>query len=133
MEFPPNPRDVARLAVLIFFAILFLQSGINKIVDREGNRKYVQSVFSKTFLAQFSSPMFITLMILEVSAGVLCGSGAVGLVLGKPQIGFIGLSVVCLCFISLFFGLRISGDYPGAAALAGYFVTALFGLYLFWV
>jgi len=75
--------------------------------------------------------MLVTLTIIEVSAGVLCGVGLVELVvLGVPRIAFWGITVAAIAFLALFFGQRIAKDYTGAAVLPAYFLVALVGLYM---
>jgi hypothetical protein len=74
--------------------------------------------------------MLVTLTVVEVSAGVLCGVGLVELlVLGVPRIAFWGISVAALAFLALFLGQRIAKDYTGAAVIPAYFLVALVGLW----
>src|SRR5438477_7279957 len=60
-----------------FLAILFLQSGIDKVVDRRGNIEFLQGHFAKSPLAGMV-PLLVTLItILEVLAGVLSAIGCI--------------------------------------------------------
>lgn len=120
-----------RAAGLLFFAILFLQSGLDKITDMTGNLKYVKSVFEKTFLSGMSTPMFYTLTVLETCTGVLCATGLFFLFRGNSFVGQAGILAVIVCILSLFAGQRIARDYAGAASLAGYFAVALIALWSF--
>src|SRR5215831_184583 len=114
-----------------FLAILFLQSGIDKVIDFRGNQGYLTQHFGSSPLRGVITPLLLTLTIIEVSAGVLCGVGLVELVvLGLPRIAFWGISVAALAFLALFFGQRIAKDYTGAAVLPAYFLVALVGLYM---
>src|SRR5262252_1712119 len=113
-----------------FLAILFLQSGIDKVIDFRGNQGYLTQHFGNSPLRGVVTPMLVTLTIIEVSAGVLCGVGLVELVvLGAPRIAFWGISVAALAFNALFFGQRIAKDYTGAAVIPAYFLVALLGLW----
>ena len=59
--------DLVRLAVAAFLAILFLQSGIDKVVDRKGNLEWLSGHFAKSPLASMVVPMVgvITLLIVQ--------------------------------------------------------------------
>jgi len=52
----------------IFWAILFLQSGLDKVFDYKGNLSWVKEHFEKSILAPMTTPMFITLTIIELAA-----------------------------------------------------------------
>ncbi len=114
-----------------FLAILFLQSGIDKIVDRKGNFEYLTGHFAKSPLANTVGPMFATITLLETLAGILSGIGCLVVVFTHDtSIAFWGatLSAVALC--ALFFGQRVGKDYAGAAVLVPYFLLALAAMWL---
>jgi uncharacterized membrane protein YphA (DoxX/SURF4 family) len=115
----------------LFLAILFLQSGIDKIVDRRGNLDYLTEHFAKSPLAKTVGPMFLTMTILETLSGVLSGIGFLLIVFRHdPAVAFHGavLSAVSLC--ALFFGQRVGKDYAGAAVLVPYFLLALASIWI---
>ncbi|HZJ52848.1 MAG TPA: DoxX family protein [Myxococcaceae bacterium] len=128
-----SPRIVSWLLQALptaFLAILFLQSGIDKVIDFRGNQGYLTQHFGRSPLRGVVTPMLVTLTIVEVSAGVLCGVGLVELlVLGVPRIAFWGITVAAMAFLALFLGQRIAKDYTGAAVLPAYFLVALLGLW----
>ncbi len=115
----------------LFLAILFLQSGIDKIVDRRGNLDFLIGHFAKSPLAKTVGPMFLTMTILETLSGLLSGIGFLMIVfMHIPDVAFWGavLSGISLC--ALFFGQRVAKDYAGAAALVPYFLLALAAMWL---
>jgi diacylglycerol kinase len=119
-----------QLLVSAFLAVLFLQSGIDKLVDRRGNREYLEQHFAKSPLAGTVGPMFLVITLLEVSAGVLSGIGCLVVLLAhNPTIAFLGAVIASVNLIALFFGQRMAKDYAGAAALVPYFLLALSGVY----
>src|SRR5678815_3723611 len=128
-----SPRIVSWLLQALptaFLAILFLQSGIDKVIDFRGNQGYLTQHFGRSPLRGVVTPMLVTLTIVEVSDGVLCGEGLVELlVLGVPRIAFWGITVAAMAFLALFLGQRIAKDYTGAAVLPAYFLVALLGLW----
>src|SRR5207237_2582121 len=54
-----------------FLAILFLQSGIDKIVDRRGNFEWLKGHFAKSPLAEQVPVLLTIITILELAAGAL--------------------------------------------------------------
>ena len=128
---PEAASFILQILVSAFLAILFLQSGIDKVLDRGGNRAYLDQHFAKSPLAATVGPMFALITILEVSAGALSGVGCVVLILTRdPTVAFLGAVVAGINLCALFFGQRVAKDYVGAAALVPYFLLALSGIYL---
>jgi diacylglycerol kinase len=122
---------ILQMLVSAFLAILFLQSGIDKVVDRRGNREYLEQHFARSPLASTVGPMFLVITILEVSAGALSGVGCLVLLLTRdPTVAYLGAIVSAVNLIALFFGQRLAKDYAGAAVLVPYFLLALTGVYL---
>src|SRR5438132_2303809 len=88
----------------LFLAILFLQSGIDKIVDRQGNLEWLSGHFAKSPLAGMVPLMFGILTIVEVAAGVLSGIGFLALLFAhNPTIAFYGAVVSAVAILCLFF------------------------------
>jgi diacylglycerol kinase len=114
-----------------FLAILFLQSGIDKIVDRRGNLEWLKGHFAKSPLAGTVPALLTAITILEVAAGVLSALGCVlVLVTRDSTLAFCGAVVSTAAIIALFFGQRVAKDYAGAAVLVPYFLLALVAIYL---
>jgi len=128
---PESAFYILQILVSAFLAILFLQSGIDKVVDRRGNRAYLDQHFAKSPLARTVGSMFAVITILEVSAGALSGVGCVLLILTHDStVAFLGAVTAGINITALFFGQRVSKDYVGAAVLVPYFLLALTGIYL---
>ncbi len=125
------PKVFAQTASALFFAILFLQSGLDKVIDWKGNRDWIIGHFSKTPLAIAARPMLIVLTIIETLAGLLC---LLGLIMywwqGLPDLLIVGFELSMLALLMLFFGQRLAKDYPGAQSIAIYFGVCLLALYL---
>jgi hypothetical protein len=114
-----------------FLAILFLQSGIDKIIDRRGNFEWLKGHFAKSRLAGIVPVLLTTITILEVAAGALSAVGCVFMILSRDStVAFYGAIVSAVAIIALFFGQRMAKDYPGAAVLIPYFLLALGAIYL---
>jgi len=114
-----------------FLAILFLQSGVDKVVDRRGNLEWLKEHFAKSPLAGVVSALVTVITILELAAGVLSGVGGLALiVLHDSTVAFFGAIISAVAIIALFFGQRMAKDYAGAAVLVPYFLLTLVAIYL---
>jgi putative oxidoreductase len=121
-----------QLLIGVFFSILFLQSGLDKVFNFNGNRSYIESVFEKTFLKSSSILLFIGIMLLELAAGLLSAVGSVYYFFtGESMLLLLGLQSSAISLLCLFFGQRIAKDYAGAGGLVAYFLLAAFGISLF--
>ena len=134
MPAPDSPHFafwLIQALVSLFLTILFLQSGMDKVMDWRGNLGYLEPHFTKSPLAAVVPLMLLVLTVLEVSAGVVTGVGFLELlVLGKAQIAFWGTAVSALAITALFFGQRMAKDYAGAAVLVPYFLLTVVGLWV---
>ena len=125
------PLWFGRLAVTAFFATAFLQSAVDKVVDSEGNLEYLTGHFASSPLRGLVQPMFWAITILEAVAGVLCGLGAICLLIGLGAgVALWGLVVSLISLLCLFFGQRLAKDYGGAVVIASYYAVAILGLIL---
>src|SRR5688572_3901980 len=110
----PDCDPVLRLAEILgsaFLAILFLQSGIDKIVDRQGNLSWLTAHFSSSPLAGSVAALLTIVTVTELVAGALSAAGALALLAGStaPAIGGIAFSAIAL--LMLFVGQRMAKDY----------------------
>jgi len=128
---PPLALRLIQALVSLFVAILFLQSGLDKVFDRRGNLEYLTEHFSKSPLASTVGPMFGVITLLEVAAGVLSGIGCLLVAIGAgPMLAFYGATVAAIALCALFFGQRVAKDYAGAAVLVPYFLLAIAAMWL---
>ena len=127
----PEATYLMQIFASAFLAILFLQSGIDKIVDRRGNLEWLTGHFSKSPLAGIVPALLISITILEVAAGALSGVGCVLLIVFREsEIAFYGAILSAVAVTALFFGQRIAKEYAGAAVLIPYFLLTLVAIYL---
>jgi hypothetical protein len=133
----PNPHTLAGAMYLLqifasaFLAILFLQSGVDKVVDRRGNLEWLKEHFAKSPLAGMVPALLTALTILETAAGALSAVGCVlVIVLRDSSIAFYGAVIAAVAILALFFGQRMAKDYAGAAVLVPYFLLTLVAIYL---
>jgi hypothetical protein len=114
-----------------FLAILFLQSGIDKIIDHRGNLEWLKGHFAKSPLAAVVPVLLTAITLLEVAAGALSAIGCLMLIVSRETtIAFYGAVSSAVALIALFFGQRMAKDYAGAAVLVPYFLLTLVTIYL---
>ena len=117
---------VAQILASAFMAILFLQSGLDKVFEWKGNKEYIGGYFSKTPLRRFTTVLLFQITVLEVLAGVFCAGGVVTLLFTRtPLIAFIGSVLAALNIVALFFGQRIAKDYAAAAGMVPYAIFTI--------
>jgi uncharacterized membrane protein YphA (DoxX/SURF4 family) len=114
-----------------FLAILFLQSGIDKIIDHRGNLDWLKGHFSKSPLGGLVPILLTAITILEVAAGALSAIGCIMLIVSRETtVASYGAVISAVVIIALFFGQRMAKEYAGAAVLVPYFLLALAAIYL---
>jgi hypothetical protein len=120
-----------QLLVSAFLAILFLQSGFDKIVDRQGNLQWLTGHFGKSPLARLVPFLLGILTMIELAAGLLSGIGVLALLFThNPTIALYGAVISAIAVLCLFFGQRMAKEYAGAAVLVSYFLLTLIAIYL---
>ncbi len=118
------------LLLLSFLAITFLQSGYDKIVDWNGNVSWLKEHFSNTLLKNKVPAALLTVLALEIAAGVLGIMCIVENLINQSTV----LANYC-CVVSsvtlllLLFGQRLAKDYDGARTIVIYLIPALLGVY----
>ena len=127
----PEATYLMQILASAFLAILFLQSGIDKILDRRGNFEWLKGHFAKSPLAGIVPALLICITILEVAAGMLSAVGCVLVILARDStVAFYGAAISAVAVLALFFGQRMAKEYAGAAVLVPYFLLALVAMYL---
>src|SRR4029077_5696583 len=101
-----------------FLAILFLQSGIDKVIDHRGNLEWLKGHFAKSPLAGVVAVLLTAITLVEVAAGGFVAIGCITLMFSRETtIAFYGAVSSAVALIALFFGQRMAKDYAGAAVL----------------
>ncbi len=123
---------VIELCLSSFLAILFLQSGLDKVFFWQGNLSWLKDFFGKTFLRSQVPMMLGVITLAEVSAGVASALGFGEILLFQTsQLAYLGAFLSAITFIMLFFGQRIAQDYAGAGNMVVYFILSIVALFVF--
>lgn len=124
-------HHITEIIILIFLAITFLQSGIDKISDWKGNVEWLKSHFSKTVLKNRMPFSLRLILILEMIAGFLAVLGTLSILInGNTEIALISGIISAITLLFLLLGQRIAKDYDGARTIVIYFIPTLFLVYL---
>jgi putative oxidoreductase len=122
-----EPRLIM-LAILGFFSILFLQSGLDKVMDRKGNLEWMVPHFAKSPFKD-NVPMLLSILtIMEMASGILSALAAIGGVFMELRGYWLPFAAVTLCtfnLIMLFMGQRLAKDYGGAAGIVPYVIMGV--------
>ena len=123
---PEGATYLLQLLSSAFFGILFLQSGIDKVVDRRGNFEWLTGHFAKSPLAGMVGVLLAIITILELGAGALSAVGCVMIIITHDStLALWGAILSGLAVLALFFGQRMAKDYPGAAVMVPYFLVVI--------
>lgn len=121
-----NPAVIAQCLTSLFLAILFLQSGLDKVLNFKSNLSWLEGHFSKTFLKGLVPFLLATLTVTEVLAGALSLLGTAQIfIFNQKTFALYGAELSALSVVMLFFGQRIAQDYAGAASLVPYFLVSI--------
>ncbi len=116
----------------MFLAVLFLQSGIDKVVDRSGNLAWLTGHFAKSPLRGQVKGMLFFNTVAELAAGVLAVIGVVALLhCGDKTFALYAAQLAMLDIIMLFFGQRMAKDYAGAGGLVPYFLVCVAAMHFY--
>ena len=119
------------LCIYIFFLVLFLQSGLDKIFNWKIELNWIKPHFSKTIFKSFVPTLLFTLMLLEVTTGLVCFLAIVNQFFPiYEKLPFFSLFLSSCTLLCLFLGQRIAKDYQGAISITIYFGINLWGLFI---
>lgn len=119
---------IIKIILAAFFAILFLQSGLDKVFNWKDNLGWLKGHFQNSILSGIVPFMLLKITVAEILAGALSLIGIYGSIIGNDLFLELGLLLSAVSLGALFFGQRLAKDYPGAGALVPYFIVAVMGM-----
>ena len=120
------------IITLLFFAITFIQSGYDKIMDWKGNVGWLTGHFANTPIKNMVPQSLVVILVLEVLAGALSVVGAIEIFINDGRdFAFIATILSSITLLFLLLGQRLAKDYDGARTIVIYFVPAI--LLLSWL
>ena len=129
MKFLSNyPTEVL---LLIFLIITFIQSGIDKLLDWNGNVSFIKEHFKNSPLKSTVPLLLGIVLIIEIIAGILMSIGVYELYTSESkEIALLGVELSAIALIFLLIGQRLAKDYAGAMSLGVYFIITIGGVFL---
>ena len=124
-----GPMELCQILIAAFLFIAFFQSGLDKIVDRDGNLEFLKTHFSGSPLIKIIPTLLLLLTFLEIIGSLILGYGVYYAFVNRSTLWiFYGFVVIAITIIILFAGQRIAKDYLGAADLVPYFILIMLGI-----
>ena len=125
------PLKITLLFILLFFSIVFIQSGLDKLFDKKGNVAFLIELLGKTFKKPLILLAFYVVTILEILSGLLCFVGVIEILYkGTNKAALIGMVLGSTALLVLLFGQRVAKNYEGAKTITIYFILAMMGVAL---
>lgn len=124
--------ETAVLITLAFYAVTFIQSGYDKIMDWKGNVGWLKGHFANTFIKNSVPAALILVLVLEIFAGAFSVIGMIKMWQNEgTDFAFYAGVLSAITLLLLLLGQRLAKDYDGARTIAIYFVPSI--LLLSWV
>jgi hypothetical protein len=131
MDLHTLAKELPALFSALLVAILFIQSGLDKVFDWKGNLEWLTGHFSTTFLNRFVWIMLAKITVAELMTGFLAAAGIIYFfTAGSTLLIFYASIIGTASITALFFGQRVAKDYAGAAVLVPYFILLIAMMYL---
>ncbi len=119
-------QNIPVLLLLLFVVITFLQSGLDKIIDWQGNLSWLKGHFSKTPFRNTVPLLLFVITCMEVFAGLCCLAGLVQILVSENYIfAQVGSIFASISLLMLLLGQRVAKDYEGAKTIVIYFIPTL--------
>ena len=121
-----NPVEISQILVSAYFMIVFFQSSIDKVIDRDGNLNFLKVHFKNTIFQNHLVFSLTLLTLFEFLAALLCFFGIIYRVFYVESVYiFYGLSACAIVLLMLLLGQRLAKDYAGAADITIYFILCI--------
>ncbi len=123
--------NITELLILLFLIVTFLQSGVDKVTDWNGNLSFIKDHFKNSPLKNTVPFLLAVILVIELLAGAFMFVGVFNiLTTGSKELALLGVQLSGLTLVFLLIGQRLAKDYAGAMTLAVYFIITIFGMFL---
>ena len=124
-----DPLVLCQILIAIVFIITFIQSGVDKVIDRQGNLIYFKDHFSNSILKNYTSIMLTFITLFELICGFVLIYGVYFSFVERTTLWIFYGFVMCIVnLIVLFLGQRIAKDYIGASDIIQYIILIVLGI-----
>ena len=108
-----------------YFWLLFLQSSLDKIIDRKNNIAFFKSYFSNTLFRDITPYLLTIITIFELVGSATLIYGVYYAFKAKTTLWIFYGYVILALTIMFLSGQRIAKDYEGSANLVPYFILIM--------
>jgi hypothetical protein len=116
----------AQVVTSTFLAVLFLQSGLDKLLDWSRNKHDFFTFLGESSLKRFAAVLLGVVTMMEMATGIFSAAGAISVFLAQSTgLAWVGACLAALTMLTLFFGQRLRRDYAGAASSVPYFLASV--------
>ncbi|WP_255555169.1 DoxX family protein [Flavobacterium sp. NKUCC04_CG] len=113
-----------------YFVVVFVQSGLDKIMDWKGNLLWLTPHFNDTIFEKQVPLALGIVTFLELFTGLISLIGLLDMIIFSSIIfAFLASVLACITFLFLLFGQRMAKDYEGAKTIVIYMIPALLAVY----
>tara|TARA_B110000003_G_C16544713_1_gene494233 strand:- start:574 stop:1080 length:507 start_codon:yes stop_codon:yes gene_type:complete len=124
-----DPLVLCQILIAIFILIVFIQSGLDKIIDRKGNLEFFKNQFKNSIFKNIYPILLSILTLFEMAGGGMLLYGIYFSFTERTTLWiFYGFVHLAITLIFLLLGQRIAKDYAGAADLVPYFILIILGI-----
>lgn len=111
---------------LSLFAIVFIQSGFDKIRNYTSEKEFIEKHLAKTLLKPLLPFLFPTITLLEIAAGVTSLLSIFEiLIVGGYRLAYLSGALIGISLLSLLLGQRLAKDYVGAQTIVIYLIPLI--------
>ncbi|WP_430614682.1 DoxX family protein [Flavobacterium sp. JP2137] len=118
------------MLIMGYFVVVFVQSGLDKILDWKGNLLWLTPHFKDTIFEKQVPTALGIITFLELFTGLISLIGLLDLIVFSSIIfAFLASVLASITFLFLLFGQRLAKDYEGAKTIVIYMIPALLAVY----
>lgn len=128
----PYTTELFFSLIFLFFGITFLESGIDKLRNPDGNLSWFREHFANSIFKKITTPLFWIVTFQELAVGmIMIISICLTIISEDKNMGHLGLLWSLFLLIQLYAGQRIAKDYGGASGIVPYIIVAIIGFFLY--
>ena len=124
-----GPLVLCQILIAAFLIIVFLQSSMDKIINRKENLDFFKTQFSKTIIKNLTAYLLTIITIFELTGTLALIYGVYYAFAERTTLWiFYGFVILSVTLLFLLLGQRLAKDYIGAADLVPYFMLIMLGI-----
>lgn len=124
-------ENLTEIFILVMLAIVFLQSGMDKIMDWKGNLGWLKGHFANSPIKNMVPFSLFIITILEIISGLSAVVGTVSILsCGGTLFALVSGIFSAVTFTLLFLGQRLAKEYAGAQGIVVYMIPTFFLIYI---